>query len=71
MKIEDTIIQSCLWWYGHVMCGGINSQISEVVEVEITGKKKKGQPRKSQEQCVKKDLEQYSLRRENVYDQEK
>ena len=42
VKIEDMIIQSQLQWYGHVMCGDINSQICEVMEVEITGKRKKG-----------------------------
>ena len=36
------IIQSCLWWYGNVMHGYINSQIHEVMEVEITGKKEEG-----------------------------
>ena len=39
VKIEDVIIQSHLQWYGYVMCGGINSQIREVMEVEITGKR--------------------------------
>ena len=38
LKIEDMIIQSCLWCYGHVMHGCINSQLHEVMEVEITGK---------------------------------
>ena len=51
------IIQSYLWWYGHVMHGDINSQICEVMEVEITGKRKKGQPRKLLQDCVKKDSE--------------
>ena len=41
VKIEDMIIQSCLWWYGHVMREDINSQICEVMGVEITGKRKK------------------------------
>ena len=45
VKIEDMISQSRLRWYGHVMRGDINSQKREVVEVEITGKKKKGRPR--------------------------
>ena len=27
VKIEDMIIQSLMWWYGHVMHGDINSQI--------------------------------------------
>ena len=45
--IEDMIIQSRLRWYGHVIHGDINSQIRKVVEVEITGKKRKGRPRKS------------------------
>ena len=49
------------------MRGDINSQICEIMEVEMTGKKKKGRPRKSWEQCVKKDLERYGLRRENAY----
>ena len=40
------IIQSRLHWYGHVMCGDINSQIRKVME-EITAKRKKGRPRKS------------------------
>ena len=54
VKIED-IIQSRLWWYGHVIGGDINSQIHKVMEVEITGKRKKGRPRKLLEDCVKKD----------------
>ena len=37
MKIEY-IIQSRLWWYGHVMRGDIKSQIREVKEVEIIEK---------------------------------
>ena len=71
VKIEDMIIQSRLRWYGHVMHGDINSQIREVMEVEITEKRKKGLPRKSWEECVKKDLEQYGLRREDLYDRKK
>ena len=56
-----------LVWYGHVMGGDINSQIREVIEDEITGKRKKGRPRKSWEDCVKKDLEWYGLKREDAY----
>ena len=36
----------------------------EVMEVEITWKTKKVWPIKSGEECIKKDLEQYGLRRE-------
>ena len=43
----------------------------EVMEIEITGKRNKGRPRKSWEECVKKDLERYGLRREDAYDQKK
>ena len=50
VKIEEMIIQGRLRWYGHVMCRDINSQIREVMEVEITGKRKKGRPRKSWEE---------------------
>ena len=42
IKIEDMIIQNHLRWYGHVMHGDIDSRIREVIEVEITGKRKKG-----------------------------
>ena len=66
VKIEDTIIQSRLQWYDHVMCGDINPQICEVMELELTGQRKKGRPRKSWQKCVK-DLEQYGLKRENAY----
>ena len=31
VKIEDDIIQSCLWWYRHVLRKDINSQIREVI----------------------------------------
>ena len=41
-KIENMTIQTRLQWYGHVMHGDINFQIREVMEVKITGKKKKG-----------------------------
>ena len=54
VKIEDMIIQSRLGWYGHVMRGDVNSQIHEVMEVEITGKRKKGRPRKLWDECLKK-----------------
>ena len=46
VKIEDMIIPSCLQWYGHLICADINSHIREVMKLEITGKSKKGQPRK-------------------------
>ena len=62
VKIEDMIIQSRQQWYDHIMRGDINSQICKVMEVEITGKRKKGRLRKSWEKRVKKDLEQYGLR---------
>ena len=57
VKIEDMTIQSCLWWHGHVIHGDSNSQICEVMEIDITGKRNKGQARKSWVKCVKKDLE--------------
>ena len=53
------------------MRGDINSQIREVMVVEITGKRKKGRLRKSWEECVEKDLERYGLRREDEYDGKK
>ena len=53
------------------MCGDINSKIHEILEVELTGKRKKGQLRKSWEEHVKKDLEQYGLRREDAFNQKK
>ena len=71
VKVEDMIIQSCLRWYTHVMRGDINSQIREVSKVEITGKRKKGRPRKSWEECIKKDVKRYGLRREDAYDRKK
>ena len=49
VKIEDLIIQSRPRWYDHVMRGDINSQIREVMKVEITGKREKDRPRKSWE----------------------
>ena len=71
VKIEDMIIQSRLWWYGHAMHGDINSQICEVMEFEITGKRKKGRPRKLWEEITKKNLERYGFRREDACDQKK
>ena len=35
------------------MRGDINSQICEVMEVEVTEKRNKGRPRKSWEECIK------------------
>ena len=71
VKIEDMIIQSRFRWYSHAIRRDINSEIREVIELEITGKRKKGRPRRSWEECVNKDLERYGLRREDVYDREK
>ena len=53
------------------MIGDINSKIRDVMEVEMTGKRNKSQPRKSLEEYTQKDLEQYGLRREDVYNPKK
>ena len=76
VNIEHMIIQSRLGWYGHVIRRDINFQIREVMELEITGKRKKvdqGNRRKSAEdlETINKDLERYGLRREDAYNQEK
>ena len=42
VEIEKMIMQSHLQWYDHVICGDINSQICEVMKLEITRKRKKG-----------------------------
>ena len=41
------------------------------MEVEMTGKKNKSRPRKSLEEYIQKDLEQYGLRREDAYNPKK
>ena len=41
----------------HVIRRDINSQIREAMGLEIAGKRKKGRPWKSWEECKKKDLE--------------
>ena len=71
VKIEDMIIQSRLLWYGQVMPRDMNSQIREAMKVQITGKRKKGRPRKSSEEYVQKDLEQYGLIRKDTYNRKK
>ena len=38
------------------------------MKVEISGKRKKGQPRKLWKDFIKKDLERYGLRRDDAYD---
>ena len=53
VKTVDMIIQSRLWWYGHVLHED-NSQLREIMELEITGKRKKGQPRKLWEECKRR-----------------
>ena len=53
VKIENMLIQSRLRCQGHVMRRGINSQICDVMEVKMTGKRKNGRPRKSRKKCVK------------------
>ena len=53
------------------MHGDINSKISDVMEVEMTGKRNKSRPRKSLEEYIQKDLEQYGLRREDAYNPKK
>ena len=46
----------------HAMHGDINFKIHDVIKVEINWK------RKSWKDCLKKDLEQYGLRREDLLD---
>ena len=70
VKIENMIIQSLLRWYGHVP-GGIISQILEVIEIQITGKRKNDRPSKSWEECITKDLERYGSRREYAHNRKK
>ena len=42
LKIKGIIIQSHLRWHSHIIHQDINSQIREVMEFEITEKRKKG-----------------------------
>ena len=42
VTIKDSIIQRHPRWYGHVICQDISSQIREVMEHEIPGKRKRG-----------------------------
>ena len=71
VTMEDFLIQRRLRWYGHVIRRDISSQIREVMEHEMPWKGKKGRPRKSWEECIKKDLERYGLRREDAYNRVK
>ena len=71
VTIKDSIIQRRLRWYGHVIRRDISSQIREVMEHETPRKRKKGRPRILWEECLKKDLERYGLRREDAYDRAK
>ena len=64
VKIEDMMTQSRLRWYVHVNRQDINSQILEEIELEITWKRKKSRPRKSWEECIKKNMELCGLKRE-------
>ena len=68
VTIEGFIIQRRLQWYDHVIHRDITSQIREVMEHEIPVKRKKDRPRKSWEECIKKDLERYGLRKEDACD---
>ena len=60
VKIEDMLIQSFLREYGHIMCGDINSQILEIMVVEITGKRRNF-PQEIVRKCIKNDFERYGL----------
>ena len=71
VTIKGFRLQRRLRWYGHVIHRDVSSQIREVMEHEIPGKRKKGRPRKSWEECIKKDLERYGLTREDAYDRVK
>ena len=70
VKIKDMIIQSCMWWQGHAICWDITSQIDEVMEYEIT-EKRKVSPSKWWEECENKYLEQDGLRTWCIQSQEK
>ena len=70
VKIEDMIIQSCLWWY-NVIGQDINLQMCEGKELEIIEKRSKSQIKKLWEECVKKNLQWYGLKREDGYNREK
>ena len=67
--------RSRIWYFkaicGHVMHGDINSKKREVTKLEITGKRKNGQPRKLWEEYVKKEMKQHGLRREDAYNKKK
>ena len=70
VKIEDMIIQSCLWWY-NVIGQDINLQMCEGKELEIIEKRSKSQIKKLWEECVKKNLQWYGLKREDGYNRKK
>ena len=46
VKIQDILLHSRLRWYGHAIRRDTNSQMHELLRLETSGKRKKGQPRK-------------------------
>ena len=56
VKIEDMIIERRLRRYGHVMRGDINSQISEVMEVETGKKGRREEGRREREEGSTKEI---------------
>ena len=49
---ENVIVRSCLHWYGHVICQVIETQIHEVLQFQVAGKRPKGSPRKRWISCM-------------------
>ena len=41
VKMEDTLVHGRLQWYGHVIRRDTNSQIREIMELEVDAKKPK------------------------------
>lgn len=64
--IEDILVDSCLPWYDHIIRSDTDSQIREVVKLEIEGKRKKGRPRKWWNELIKKLPVQFELTHEDA-----
>ena len=58
-------------WYGHVLRRDDDSVLRVALDLEVSGKRKRGRPKKTWKKQVEEETEKISLKKENALNQSK
>ena len=69
--IDRLVTANGVRWYGHVLRRDDNSVLRVALNLEVTGKRKRGRPKKTWKKQVEEETEKFGLKKEDALRRDK